>query len=146
MRKPGKKPRILPIVVDAPRFIRDRKRFNKRHPHLQRDLNDAYKEIRAAYGKIKAGDPIYLHATQSGLGSPLGNNVFKKRVSGDHKGKSGGFRLIWLLKLQEDRGINLALYTKAECDTITAAEIEKALAAVGVKRGREVESASNRNK
>ena len=62
-------------------------------------------------------------------GTPLGNNCYKVRVpnSSIPTGKSGGFRVITLLKVENERIILLTIYAKTEKDNISEKEINEIL-------------------
>ena len=62
------------------------------------------------------------------LGVNYGANIYKIRIGGEGKGKSGGYQVITycIHKSKDDTIINLVtLFTKAEEDTITKAAAQK---------------------
>ncbi len=63
------------------------------------------------------------------MGTPLGNNLYKIRLSitSKRKGKSGGARVITYLKTGEGNIYLLTIYDKSEKDTIYDKEIQKIL-------------------
>lgn len=61
------------------------------------------------------------------MGTPLGNNVYKIRltIASKNKGKSGGARVISFVKIVDETVYLLSIFNKGERDTITDKEIEK---------------------
>ena len=77
------------IIEVLPRFEKELKQLAKK-----------YKKITADLAKFKK--EILLNPT---LGTPLGNNCYKVRLANSSipTGKSGGFRIITLLKLEKNK-------------------------------------------
>ncbi len=138
MAKPNKPQVTLPALrIDEQNsaFVRDLERLKKTRPNVGADLEEAYKDFRAAYKKVQAGDQVSAHANQNGFGSPLGDDCFKKRVASrdQHGGKSGGFRLIWKLNRISHAATPFMLRLRRDCQTLTQAEIDKARDKAGLK-------------
>ena len=89
------------------------------------------KELAKKYKKIKADYSNLLDALEQNptLGTPLGNNCYKVRVANSSipTGKSGGFRIITLIKIEKEKIILLTIYSKTEKENISDAELKKIL-------------------
>jgi hypothetical protein len=68
-------------------------------------------------------------------GTPLGNDVYKIRLSikSKNKGKSGGARIISCVKVIKEKVYLLTIYSKGERDTVTVNEIEQMLKNEGLQ-------------
>lgn len=93
-------------------FLKEAQRLQKKYRLLKQDLKQAVTEI------IEKND----------LGTPLGNNLYKKRMrnSSIPTGKSGGFRII-ILQQTPQATIFLTLYAKTELSTLTEQQLEQLL-------------------
>jgi hypothetical protein len=91
-------------IVTIPPFERNFKRLLKKYPSLKADLHTLI--------EVLEENPTF--------GIPLGENCFKIRLAirSKSKGKSGGARLITMVKFDKERMVLLAIYDKAEVDTI----------------------------
>jgi mRNA-degrading endonuclease RelE of RelBE toxin-antitoxin system len=60
------------------------------------------------------------------MGTPLGNDVYKIRLSiaSKNKGKSGGARIISFVKIIDETVYLLSIYNKGDKDSISDKEIE----------------------
>lgn len=89
------------------------KALAKRHASLKRDYAELLDELEQ--------DPF--------KGSALGNACYKLRmaITSKGKGKSGGARVILHIVVQDDLVWLLAIYDKADMDSIPAAEIKRLL-------------------
>ncbi len=94
--------------------------FKKEAKKLIKKYASLHTEI-AALGKELAQNPT--------IGTPLGNDVYKIRLSiaSKNKGKSGGARIISFVKIINKTVYLLSIYNKGEKDTITDKEIEELL-------------------
>jgi mRNA-degrading endonuclease RelE of RelBE toxin-antitoxin system len=94
-------------------FKREAKKLNKKYPSLRSEIE--------TLGKHLAKDPM--------IGDPLGNNVYKIRLSiaSKNKGKSGGARIISFVKIIQQTVFLLSIYSKGERSTITNMEIQELL-------------------
>ena len=89
------------------------------------------KELAKKYKKIKTDYSNLLDLLEQNptLGTPLGNNCYKVRVANSSvpTGKSGGFRVITLLKVEKEKIILLTIYSKSEKETISDDELKAIL-------------------
>ena len=101
------------IIEVSPRFERDLKSLAKKYRKIADDLTHFKKEI--------------LHNPHSG--TPLGNNFRKVRIpnSSIPTGKSGGFRVITLLRIEHDRIVLLTIYSKTDKENIGDGELQDIL-------------------
>ncbi|HMQ75713.1 MAG: hypothetical protein IPM49_18285 [Flavobacteriales bacterium] len=100
-------------VIALRPFQRDLKRLLKKYPSLKKDV--------ATLGAILERDPF--------IGKSLGKDCYKVRLSITSKGrgKSGGGRVITHVHVAGDTVHLLALYDKAERDTLSDKELEQLL-------------------
>lgn len=91
-------------------FKKEAKKLIKKYASLRTEL--------AELGKELAENPT--------LGTPLGNDVYKIRLSiaSKNKGKSGGARLISFVKIIDETVYLLSIYNKGDRDSISDKEIE----------------------
>jgi mRNA-degrading endonuclease RelE of RelBE toxin-antitoxin system len=96
--------------------IKTTKKFKKELKALAKK----YKKIAIDYEKLL--DKLEKKPT---LGTPLGNNCYKIRVANSSipAGKSGGFRIITLVKIEKEKIILLTIYSKSDKDNITKDEL-----------------------
>lgn len=99
-------------------FKKEAKRINKKYASLKQDLAKLFTELEQ--------NPT--------LGTPLGNDVYKIRLSiaSKNKGKSGGARVITYFKTSENSVLILTIYNKGEKDSITDSEIKMLLQKFGI--------------
>jgi len=92
-------------------FEKELKKLAKKYKKIVKDLIKFKKEI------IK--NPT--------LGTPLGNNCYKIRVANSSipTGKSGGFRIITLVKIEKEKIILLTIYSKTEKENISDEELKE---------------------
>jgi mRNA-degrading endonuclease RelE of RelBE toxin-antitoxin system len=105
-------------VITTPDFRKAAKSLSKKYPSLSKDLD-------------LLEDKLMLNPE---MGTSLGGNVYKIRVSikSKGKGKSGGARVITYVELDLELEIEeeitnvflLTIYDKSETDSITAKEIK----------------------
>jgi len=83
-------------------FSKNVKKLSKRFKHIKNDLKNLKEELQN--GK---------------MGTFIGNNCYKKRLpnSSSNKGKSGGFRVICYLQLN-DKIFLLSIYSKSDMENI----------------------------
>ena len=95
-------------------FKKEVKRLNKKYPSLKNDLAELANRL--------------SHNPTSGI--PLGNDVFKIRLSitSKGKGKSAGARIIYYLISQEKEIYLLTIYDKSEYDSIDDRLLKKLVA------------------
>lgn len=92
-------------------FQRNFKQLAKKHLSLKSDLFNLIQSLEN-------------NPTQ---GIPLGNNLFKIRISitSTGKGKSGGARIITFAKLIDQEVFLITIYSKSDCESISKEELEK---------------------
>jgi mRNA-degrading endonuclease RelE of RelBE toxin-antitoxin system len=103
-------------IVATSFFVRELKRLAKRYPAIKNDM--------AELGKELSQTPT--------MGTPIGNDCFKIRISitGKNKGKSGGGRVITCVKITKETILLLAIYDKSEQENIADEELEIRLKAL----------------
>ena len=94
-------------------FIREAKKLAKKYASLPAEL--------AELGKELSENPM--------MGTPLGNDVYKIRLSiaSKGKGKSGGARIISFVKIIDKTVYLVSIYSKGDKETISSKEIEALL-------------------
>jgi mRNA-degrading endonuclease RelE of RelBE toxin-antitoxin system len=101
------------IIEVSLRFEKELKQLSKKYKKIKDDLRLFKKEI--------LNNPT--------LGTSLGNDCYKVRVpnSSIPTGKSGGFRIITLVKIQNDKIVLLTIYSKTEKENISNDELKSML-------------------
>lgn len=94
-------------------FKKEAKSLIKKYPSLKTEIADL--------GEALSEDPT--------IGTHLGNDVYKIRlaIKSKGKGKSGGARAIYFIKVINETVYLLSIYNKGDRDSITDAEIEALL-------------------
>ena len=92
-------------------FIKEAKRLIKKYRSLKHEIDELSVDL--------ASNPT--------LGTPLGNDIYKIRISVKSKGrgKSGGARIMSLVKVVDSVVILFSIYNKGEKDSISDVEIKK---------------------
>jgi len=100
-----------------PEFERDIRELAKKYRHIRSDLQPVINQLEAGE---KPGDAI----------SGTGHEAYKLRLrnSDAHKGKSGGYRLIYLAR-DSASIVLVSIYSKSDQADISAEEIRHAIAA-----------------
>ena len=95
----------------TPNFKREAKKLSKKYPSLKSELEELFTELEE--------NPV--------SGTPLGNNIYKIRlaVASKNKGKSGGARVLSLVKVTQTTVLLFSIYSKGETDTLTDNEIQR---------------------
>ena len=90
-------------------FKKEAKRLSKKYRSLKVELSELITDLE----------------TNIGNGIHLGNDIYKIRlaVKSKGKGKSGGVRILYFLKLSETTILLFSIYNKGEKDSITDKEI-----------------------
>jgi len=90
-------------LIATPEFKKSVKKLAKRYKQISKDLKTLEKEL----------------TEESTLGIDLGNNCFKIRLQNSSvpTGKSGGFRVIYFFK-QEENIYLLDMFSKSDLDNI----------------------------
>jgi mRNA-degrading endonuclease RelE of RelBE toxin-antitoxin system len=98
-------------VIPIEKFKKEAKRLIKKYPSLKNELKNL----------------SYLLADTPNLGTALGNNTYKIRVSikSKGKGKSGGARVLTYLVTENKEIYLLTIYDKNEFETIDTQTLEK---------------------
>ncbi len=98
-------------IIITPKFLRLLKPLVKKYPSLKMEFYNLTQQLRE--------NPI--------IGTPLGNNCYKIRISiaSKGKGKSGGARAITHIVVQEEKLYLLAIYDKSEIENLPDKEILK---------------------
>lgn len=108
----------VPISVRfADEFEKKLYRLSKKYRNIRQDVEPVIEQLQ---GNILLGDRL------AGFGSNL--YVYKVRVKNSdiQKGKSAGYRIIYLLEL-ENSILLLTIYSKSEQEDITEAQIQSIL-------------------
>jgi mRNA-degrading endonuclease RelE of RelBE toxin-antitoxin system len=98
------------IVVVQP-FLKDLKQLSKRYPSIKKDVE--------RLGASLSSDPFQ--------GAALGKDLFKVRlaVRSKGKGKSGGARVITLVKVVKKTVYLLDIYDKSEEESLTNQQLDE---------------------
>lgn len=98
-------------IVVVPPFLKDLKQLSKRYPSIKNDLE--------RLGASLSSDPFQ--------GTALGKDLFKVRLAirSKRKGKSGGARVITLVKVIRKRVYLLDIYDKSEEETLTKQQLDE---------------------
>ena len=101
------------IIEVSSRFEKELKQLAKKYKKIKNDL--------ILFKKNILNNPT--------LGTPLGNDCYKIRIpnSSIPAGKSGGFRIITLVKIEKNRIILLTIYSKTDKDNISKEELNSIL-------------------
>lgn len=91
-------------------FKKEAKRLIKKYPSLKTELAQLFAELE--------NNPT--------LGTPLGNDIYKIRLSilSKNKGKSGGARVMSFVKVTETSVLLFSIYSKGEKNNISDKEIQ----------------------
>jgi len=94
-------------------FKKEAKKLIKKYPSLKGELQHLFSELEISPMK----------------GIPLGNNIYKIRLSiaSKNKGKSGGARVMSFVKVTETTVLLFSIYSKGDKDSISDKEIEDLL-------------------
>lgn len=94
-------------------FRKEAKKLIRKYPSLKKELANLFTELEE--------NPT--------LGSPLGNNIYKIRLSiaSKNKGKSGGARVMSFVKIINTTVLLFSIYSKGDRDTISDADIQNLL-------------------
>jgi mRNA-degrading endonuclease RelE of RelBE toxin-antitoxin system len=105
-------------IITSGKFDRELKRLSKKHKSLKQDY--------ASFLDLLESDP-----TQ---GIPLGKDCYKIRlaIASKGKGKRGGGRVITCVKIIQETVYLLAIYDKADQETVSDTDIDQMLAEAGL--------------
>lgn len=98
-------------VVTTPNFDKEAKRLSKRWPSLKTDLGALFREL----------------AESPRTGTHLGRDVYKVRlrITSTRKGRSGGARVITVVRYAGNTVYPCAIYSKNEKDSISDKELKE---------------------
>jgi len=101
------------IIEVSQKFEKDVKQLAKRYKKIKQDLKLLKQQL--------LFNPTF--------GTSLGNDCYKIRIpnSSIPTGKSGGFRIITLVKIIDNKIILLTIYSKTEKENITKEELNSIL-------------------
>jgi mRNA-degrading endonuclease RelE of RelBE toxin-antitoxin system len=106
-------------VTTTPQFDRDVKKLSKKYHSLKKSLLELEKDL----------------IENPRLGVSYGKNIYKIRLEGEGKGKSGGYRVLTYVvdESQEDTVVFLVtIFSKTEESTIKKADAENLIDDLGL--------------
>lgn len=105
-------------VIATPDFKKVFKRLYKKYPSLKSDLQKL----------------ISIMEEKPSSGTPLGQNLYKIRlsISSKGKGKSGGARVITFLVNDEQEVYLIHIYDKSQLETLTKEQIKELIKKAGL--------------
>ncbi len=94
-------------------FRKEAKKLTKKYPSLKKELAILFTQLEE--------NPT--------LGTPLGNNIYKIRLSiaSKNKGKSGGARVMSFVKIINTTVLLFSIYSKGDRNTISDVDIQNLL-------------------
>jgi mRNA-degrading endonuclease RelE of RelBE toxin-antitoxin system len=94
-------------------FTKEAKKLTKKYPSLKAELSGLFKKLE--------DNPT--------MGISLGNDVYKIRlaIASKNKGRSGGAKVMFYVKIIETTVLLFSIYNKGERDSITDKKIEELL-------------------
>ncbi|MEA1919640.1 MAG: type II toxin-antitoxin system RelE/ParE family toxin [Campylobacterota bacterium] len=98
------------MIEFSDNFLAETKKLFKKYRSIKQDLKKAINEIEV----------------DKNIGTPLGNNLYKKRVpnSSIPTGKSGGFRII-IYQQVKDKIVLISIYSKTQKETLSNIELKQ---------------------
>jgi len=96
-------------IIPTPPFERELKQLAKKYPSIKKDITALAQQL----------------AQQPQMGTPLGHDCFKIRmtITAKGKGKSGGARVITHVQVTKEHIFLLSIYDKSEAQNITDKEL-----------------------
>lgn len=100
-------------IILTDNFKKEAKKLSKKYASLKLELT--------VLGEILQGNPTF--------GTSLGNNIYKIRlaIESKGKGKSGGARVISLVKVTQETIYLLSIFNKSEQESISQKDISEIL-------------------
>lgn len=97
-------------IAVSENFKKEAKRLTKKYPSLKAELAELFTALEK--------NPT--------LGTPLGNDIYKIRMSiaSKNKGKSGGARVLSFVKVTETTVLLFSIYSKGEIDNLSDKQIQ----------------------
>ena len=91
-------------------FKKEAKKLSKKYFSLKSELEKLFADLE----------------TYPTLGIPLGNNIYKIRlaIASKNKGKSGGARVLSLVKVIQTKVLLFSIYTKGETENLSDSQIQ----------------------
>lgn len=98
-------------ILPTPHFVKEAKALTRKYPSLPDDLEALFQSLEEK-------------PTQ---GTALGNNCYKVRlaIKSKGRGKSGGGRVITLVRIMEEKVLLLTLYDKAQKASVSDNELKE---------------------
>ncbi len=105
-------------VIATENFQREAKKLSKKYRSLRKELEALGEEL----------------VNNSTVGTPLGNNLYKVRLSiaSKGKGKSGGARIITCVRIFQQKGYLVSIYDKSQLENLSKQHIEQLLQQEGL--------------
>lgn len=99
--------------------------FKKQYKRLINKYPKSKEEFEKIFESLEKGD--FVGEEYNNLGLPSGESVYKVRVANidANKGKSGGFRLIYYVIVNDEWVYLLGVYTKSEVVNMKQSEIKE---------------------
>ncbi len=98
------------IAIDE--FQKDVKKLYKKYKHVKNDILELIEKLEANFN----------------IGIKLGENLYKIRVkNSDIGGKSGGYRVVYYTKLQNNKIYLMAMYSKTQQENIDMSKLKTLL-------------------
>ncbi len=100
-------------LLTTEKFDRQLKRLAKKHASIKKDLTELFTSL----------------GNEPQQGTPLGMGCYKIRlaIKSKNKGKSGGGRVITFVQVEDETVFLLAIYDKAEKESLADGELETLL-------------------
>ena len=91
-------------------FKKEAKRLAKKYPSLKTELAELFVKLEE----------------KPTIGTPLGNDIYKIRltIASKNKGKSGGARVLSFVKVTQTTVLLFSIYSKGEINTLTDRQIQ----------------------
>jgi hypothetical protein len=99
-------------ILTVEEFRRDVKKLHKKYRSIKKDILNLIQRLEE----------------DASIGIDLGSNLYKIRVrNSDIGGKSGGYRVIYYVRLSHNRIYLLVMYAKSQKETINTRQLEPIL-------------------
>jgi mRNA-degrading endonuclease RelE of RelBE toxin-antitoxin system len=95
----------------SPNFKKEAKKLSQKYPSL----------------KLELANLFTLLEQNPTLGTPLGNDIYKIRLSiaSKNRGKSGGARVLSFVKVTQTTVLLFSIYSKGDIDNLTDKQIQR---------------------
>lgn len=93
--------------------------------YFKKEAKDLLKKYASLKNELKELGELLILNPNTGI--HLSNNIYKIRLSikSKNKGKSGGARVIYFVKVEEENIYLVTIYNKGDIDNITIDDIQK---------------------